>query len=58
MTPTIISLGEGTKATQLELGYYQTCAVVDDETNLKCWGWDGNFAEKRHSTPTMVNFKN
>jgi alpha-tubulin suppressor-like RCC1 family protein len=59
-TPTIIPLGEGVLATQLGVGKFHVCVLVNDMTNpLKCWGDNshlqlGDGTSDRRDTPTNV----
>jgi alpha-tubulin suppressor-like RCC1 family protein len=57
--PTAVNLGVGRTADTLSLGGYVSCALLDDNASMKCWGWnpqgqvgDGTTVD-RH-TPTSV----
>ena len=41
VTPKRVDLGQGISVVALSALYYQTCAILDDDS-LKCWGFDNN----------------
>lgn len=58
-TPTLINLGSGKTATDLTVGEYSACVILNDAT-VKCWGYnpDGRLGignTSNTSTPTAVN---
>ena len=62
LTPTTINVGNGTTVTQLALGGYHSCAVLNDDV-VKCWGsnlWGqlGDGPTTDRLTPTTINVGN
>jgi alpha-tubulin suppressor-like RCC1 family protein len=59
--PTTVNLGAGRSAMSLSLGGYVSCAVLEDGSSMKCWGWNpqgqvGDGTTVDRLTPTLVLF--
>ena len=59
-SPTAVLLGAGKTAKTVSTGYFNSCAILDDNS-IKCWGENnytgllGNGSTAEYSTPVAVN---